>query len=288
MVHLPHPDVTALLAALGDGHCLYEPVRGADGRVEQLIGIYMNPAGRLLRDLTTEEFEGACLLERSRANGNDVAADQYLAVVESGDPMSTVLIGEGDKTYEVMGSCVRLDGRELLAMCFRDVTHELAHRERLETEVDSAQTLSRTDDLTSLPNRRGWQAALGAGLANGQALYLGIADLDRFKDYNDAHGHPAGDVLLQQLARAWSAALPKGCLLARLGGEEFGLLLPGFELGQAESLVEQLRSLVPGGQTASVGLALRRPDEPGAELMRRADEALYVAKRSGRDRVGLA
>jgi predicted signal transduction protein with EAL and GGDEF domain len=108
---------------------------------------------------------------------------------------------------------------------------------------------------------------------------------DRFKAYNDTHGHPAGDRLLQEAVTAWTQVLPADALLARYGGEEFALLLSGVTADDVVRLLRRLRSVTPGGQTFSAGVAVWDPHtEPGTAVAD-ADEALYAAKRAGRDRI---
>jgi diguanylate cyclase (GGDEF)-like protein len=113
-------------------------------------------------------------------------------------------------------------------------------------------------------------------------------DLDHFKAFNDTHGHPTGDLLLRNSVRAWRGHLRAGDLLARYGGEEFVVVLP--EAGDAPSAVraiERVRLATPG-VSASAGVAIWDGREPAAHLIRRADGALYEAKRSGRDCTVLA
>ena len=152
--------------------------------------------------------------------------------------------------------------------------------------------VARTDDLTGLPNRRAWDEALDRELARahreGSSLCIGLADLDRFKVYNDDHGHQAGDRLLKQLAASWGVELRATDTLARYGGEEFALALPGCELADANLLIERLRASTPAGQTCSVGLVIWDGSETAEALFERADKALYVAKRQGRDRIVIA
>jgi len=159
----------------------------------------------------------------------------------------------------------------------------------------TAESLAReagTDPLTGLANRRAWERFLAGVLRtvlDGDAiLTVGILDLDRFKAYNDALGHPAGDALLREAADAWTAhlssAAPAG-LIARLGGEEFAVALPGTPFEAAQALLRELCALVPAGQTASAGVTAAGPGDDARSLMTRADAALYVAKRSGRARV---
>jgi diguanylate cyclase len=153
--------------------------------------------------------------------------------------------------------------------------------------------LAHTDELTGLPNRRAWEQALERELARAareQASFaVAIVDLDRFKAFNDAHGHPRGDELLAECAAAWRPLLRATDLLARIGGEEFGVLLvqPGTDVALA-AVLERVRVATPGAQTCSIGAARWQRGEPGGGLMRRADLALYRAKETGRNRVVVA
>jgi len=166
--------------------------------------------------------------------------------------------------------------------------------------------LSISDPLTGLANRRRFDEALAeewrrAARARGWLSLLTI-DIDQFKQLNDASGHPAGDVCLRAVAQALRS-LPRraGELVARVGGEEFSLLLPGSAPEDAAAFAETLRAAVEGLAyphpssgvsavvTVSCGAASARPDptvEPEA-LPRAADEALYEAKRTGRNRVAV-
>jgi len=109
-----------------------------------------------------------------------------------------------------------------------------------------------------------------------------MVDLDKFKRYNDTHGHQAGDELLAAAATAWRPELRATDTLARYGGEEFALLLPHCDTDTAEAIVARLLGAVPGGQTASCGIAEWDGDESAEALTSRADAALYMAKRGGR------
>lgn len=158
--------------------------------------------------------------------------------------------------------------------------------------LEQLDRLARHDALTGLENRRAFDEELPRELSranrSGRPLSIAMIDLDHFKLYNDAHGHQAGDELLASAARAWSDVLRADDRLVRYGGEEFVLLLPDCELDGALVIAERIRELVPGGQTCSVGVAQWRPGESAESLLRRADDALYDAKRDGRDRVALA
>jgi diguanylate cyclase (GGDEF)-like protein len=150
---------------------------------------------------------------------------------------------------------------------------------------------ARSDALTGLANRRAWLERLSLEMARalrtGSPLSLAVFDLDHFKAYNDKFGHQAGDVILQRTASAWQAQIRETDLLARLGGEEFALLLPDTTLEGGRLIGERLLTAVPEGITASCGLALWR-GEDSTLLYRRADEALYAAKEAGRNRLAVA
>lgn len=160
---------------------------------------------------------------------------------------------------------------------------------RQREELDETLTrMAHTDSLTGLPNRRNWDDQLERELSradrSGAPLCAALLDLDRFKEFNDRHGHRAGDDHLVEVARAWRGRLRTADLIARYGGEEFALILTATALPQAIEVIDLLRGSVPRGQTVSGGVAQWNGSETGAELLERADRALYEAKRAGRDR----
>jgi diguanylate cyclase (GGDEF)-like protein len=149
--------------------------------------------------------------------------------------------------------------------------------------------LARSDGLTGAPNRRTWDHELSraclASREHGSPLHVAMLDFDRFKAFNDAHGHQAGDRLLRETVDAWSATLREDHLLARYGGEEFAVLMPDTALHEAMAGIAALRAVTPEGQTFSAGVAAWDPATDPGTVVAWADEALYRAKRAGRDRV---
>ena len=142
-----------------------------------------------------------------------------------------------------------------------------------------------TDSLTGLPNRRAWDAELERRLRDRRnPIAVAMLDIDRFKQFNDTRGHPAGDRLLRDAAAAWRLEMRAGDFLARLGGEEFGLLITGADIATVQAIVHRLRTRMPEQQTCSAGIALRVEGDTPEALVSRADEALSEAKASGRDR----
>jgi diguanylate cyclase (GGDEF)-like protein len=146
---------------------------------------------------------------------------------------------------------------------------------------------AQTDALTGLPNRRAWDAELQRALAGDVPVVIAMLDFDNFKEFNDTHGHPAGDRLLKETAAAWRDQIRGGDLLARLGGEEFGLLLRDCDPATAVEVTERLRGRVSRGRTCSAGIAVASPGEDPDAVIARADRGLYEAKAGGRDRVHL-
>jgi diguanylate cyclase (GGDEF)-like protein len=145
-----------------------------------------------------------------------------------------------------------------------------------------------TDELTGLPNRRAYDRYLEQTIRAAEPVCVALLDLDLFKSYNDDHGHQAGDLLLKEAAAAWRAELRSTDVLARYGGEEFVVLLLGDDVQAARRVVDRLRVATPREQSCSAGIARRGSGEDAATLLHRADEALYQAKRAGRNRSVIA
>ncbi|MDH0867441.1 GGDEF domain-containing protein [Mitsuaria sp. GD03876] len=202
----------------------------------------------------------------------------------------------------------------------RELQEEIARQHRalqqaersLEAKRRELASMERHDALTGIANRREFDAALRREFKRAQRdqgrLALAILDVDFLKPYNDRHGRAAGDEVLRRLARLLAEHFQRDTdLVARLGGEEFAVLLPGFDAESAQGLMEALREAwralaMPHGAlpddapgegivTISAGLAASQPGHPylsAQALMQAADEALYLAKHMGRDRLCLA
>jgi diguanylate cyclase (GGDEF)-like protein/PAS domain S-box-containing protein len=174
---------------------------------------------------------------------------------------------------------------------------DLTDKRRLEEEL---RRLTVTDELTGLFNHRFFFATLARELESakryGLPLCLIMADLDEFKSFNDRHGHLAGDRVLAACGQALKALVRSTDLACRYGGEEFAVLLPHTEEAEAQAVAERVRLGIhdldlgahgaPGeGISASVGLAVFAPGLATQELVRRADVAMYEAKKQGKNRV---
>jgi diguanylate cyclase (GGDEF)-like protein len=159
---------------------------------------------------------------------------------------------------------------------------------QLDVQTEKVRELAVTDELTGLPNRRAWNTELPRTIERvrrtGDPLTVAIIDIDHFKHFNDAYGHPAGDRLLKEAAAAWQNQLRTADHLARYGGEEFVVMLPDATAQQAREIVDRMRLATPLGQTFSAGIAVWNGETSDA-LTDRADVALYEAKNAGRDRI---
>lgn len=169
--------------------------------------------------------------------------------------------------------------------------------QQLQQALQALERQASTDPLTGVLNRRGLDARMVAlvGLArrSGRPLSLVALDVDHFKRINDTHGHGAGDDVLRRLAASLQARVRRSDVVARIGGEEFVVLLPDTDVPGAQTIAQALLQAVAeqedpvvGRVTISAGVAgLRGPEEEPVTFIARADAALYRAKHEGRNRV---
>ena len=168
-------------------------------------------------------------------------------------------------------------------------------------EIDHARREARTDELTSVANRKALNEKLHLLLDDrkriGEPFVLMLMDLDNFKRINDAHGHPVGDRVLSSVGQQLKEGLREGDFVGRFGGDEFAVLLPMTELSVGVDLAESVRVTVSekasraasrGEQVAvslSIGVVAARASDTAESLLQRADEALYRSKNHGRNQV---
>ncbi len=229
----------------------------------------------------------------------------------------------GDKNKSLAGNVDNLRGsrdkNEILRLLSTVVmqaggiqnTVEASHKDLVETkqalnalqeEMAETRQLLNEDALTGTLNRRGLDQTLTREIARAQrgdgTLSLSMVDLDYFKKINDDFGHEAGDQMLVHFAGLIKSIMRKSDALVRYGGEEFTLILPDtdargahFVLGRLQQLMSKSPLKYEGrhiNTTFSAGVATLRPDENGQVLLRRADEALYIAKNSGRNLIKIS
>jgi len=187
---------------------------------------------------------------------------------------------------------------QILRQANQRLVEEVAARKQLELEL-LAQV--HHDELTGVTNRRRFLELLRQRIRRaeslGTPLSMMILDLDYFKQINDTYGHLRGDEVLKALARICQDHMGEGEVLARIGGEEFALLMPDLDMNDAQKLAEQIRARVWQSPvaladiaihvTVSIGVVQWQSGETQGELLSRADKALQSAKYTGRNRVVL-
>jgi diguanylate cyclase (GGDEF)-like protein len=271
---------------------LYEPT-GVSGtlRSTAAAGIEEPPL-----EIALEENSGAAKAFLSRRSshwneGDDSVAlnlDMWEGVGRPGSMLfEPVFRGEEPTGVLVVGwpGAIRPGGTRATMIAL--LAHEIATAIKRADLLSQLSDMASTDTLTGLPNRRAWETNLEQALLEEESFVLAMLDLDHFKSFNDTQGHPAGDRLLKETAAVWREELRTGDFLARIGGEEFALLLPLCAIDDALMVVERLRLRVPYEQTCSAGVIVGEQGESSEMLMARVDEALYSAKAAGRDRVSL-
>ena len=193
-----------------------------------------------------------------------------------------------------------LDPNELLARATTQIKRK-RYNDRLRRSVRETIELAVTDGLTGLYNRRyldnHMRQLIDRAVARGRPLSICVTDIDRFKSVNDTYGHDAGDEVLRELSRRIRQTVRGADLACRLGGEEFVVVMPETDAAMAEMVAERLRAGIETTPftvaeraltlsiTASLGLATLRSGETPDTFLKRADEALYLAKRTGRNKV---
>ena len=272
-------------------HLYEEYVSELRGDAQRLIG---ENAQRILNDILRHAEEA------------DHRASRY---GESLDQQSARLLDSaGVDVLRNVVSHLQADTRHMRSAVV-DLQGNLAHSrheiETLKRELEHARIEALTDPLTGALNRRGFEMQFSRVLAesesSGSAISLIMIDIDHFKKINDTHGHLFGDKVIRGVAEVLKANVKGKDAIARLGGEEFGVLLPETPLSGAQVLADKIRLMVErgrirrhdgkdevGGITISMGVAEFIPNEDTTAFLNRADQALYCSKENGRNRVSIA
>ena len=259
--------------------------------------LYLLLRGRLhvllgeAQDTIVQMLPGACVGEMSVIDGARVSAP-----VVAAEP-STLLAVDTKRFWRFTERHPAL-ARNLLAIMAQRVRKTNSALQASLRAHEREGQLARLDTLTAAHNRRWLEENLARYLARtprrGAALVVGMFDIDHFKRYNDTWGHAAGDAALKAVSRAVLERIRTDDRLCRYGGEEFCLLLPNTALEMVPKLAQRLLDAIgaaaiqPGNAwpavTVSLGLAAALPDDTPESILRRADQALYRAKREGRNR----
>jgi diguanylate cyclase (GGDEF)-like protein len=188
------------------------------------------------------------------------------------------------KVYSTKPGAVGVNEARVLGLLGNVLGTGLARAELFATMTEHAST----DALTGLANRRSWDDQLTRAIAHAErtheTLSVAVCDVDGLKEINDRGGHAAGDVLLRGIAERWRGDARAADLIARIGGDEFAILLPGADESGAQDVVERLIATLPPGSSVSFGIAEWDLREDAVALMARADLRMYDEKRRGKAR----
>jgi two-component system cell cycle response regulator len=288
--------------------------RGSINRIEGALGagheidIEENPQNALFRaaegdfdlvmlSLDFSGFDGLRLVGQIRS----LERTRHLPILLVTDPEqdARVLRGLdlGANDYVLRSA----DKNEMIARV-RSLVRRKRYADKLRDNVQYSMELALTDPLTGLFNRRYMETHIGTlverSAARGKSLSVLVLDIDYFKSINDTFGHDAGDDVLREFAERLKASIRGIDLACRHGGEEFVVVMPDTDIGVATLVAERIRRRIAGDPfpigrtgktievTISVGIAFRMGPHDGApQMLKRADEALYRAKRDGRNRV---
>ena len=251
-------------------------VEAADG-VEGLVSAERHAPDIVLCDVDMPVLDGIGFLHRFRAH-RELATTPVLLVS-----------GEADVETKVRGFGAGASDYLVKPFAPAELRARVANYLRLKTLQDELVRLATTDMLTGLYNRRAFMQRLEAALAKGGPLSVLLGDVDHFKRVNDTLGHAAGDAVLVRIAETLLAAARREDTVARFGGEEFVVLLPGAKLDEAADIAERLRGAVASNARATMSIGAAAFDARCTEtidaVLARADAAVYRAKAAGRNRV---
>jgi diguanylate cyclase (GGDEF)-like protein/PAS domain S-box-containing protein len=173
-----------------------------------------------------------------------------------------------------------------------DISNRKRRERALETQAARLAVIAATDQLTGLSTRRTWDLAIADRTSRPdidlERFGIALIDLDELKEINDTHGHHSGDQALVAMASALRIVVRDEDLIARIGGDEFAVLIPSVSAQAMLALTERILAALPEKLSASAGVATWDGSESHVELQHRADRALYAAKHAGRGRAYLA
>ena len=259
-------------------------------------GICQEANGAWTRQLgfTPDQMRGKRLLDFTHPDDREQALAEARRLYETGSSaiLETRVQAKDGSWHWLRTSSTFAPDEGLVYARSTDVTELKRVEAEREELLDQVQDMARHDALTGLSNRRALHELMPREMArvrrSRSPLCVALVDIDRFKAYNDTHGHLAGDEVLRACAAAWDSSLRGEDTLVRFGGEEFLVLLPDTSAEEACEIVERLRATTPMGQTCSAGLACWDFVENVDDLLGRADQALYMAKAGGRDQIAEA
>ncbi|MBA3644820.1 MAG: diguanylate cyclase [Gemmatimonadaceae bacterium] len=278
-------------------------VEGANGGEEALAMLKVNPPDLMLLDWMMPKVDGMEVVRRLKADKSlpFIPVIMQTALDSTEHKVEGLDAGADDYITKPI-NFPELDARVKSLLRIKKLQEDLSNREReLEEMNERLHRISQTDALTGIPNRRSLEEKLDEMWAHSQRLHeplsVVMCDIDKFKSVNDTYGHQVGDIVLKDFANLLKDAVREIDRIGRYGGEEFLLLLPGTPLESAVTFADRVREIAKehtfsfeGGtlsRTMSCGVAAwPHPDIRDQDaLLKAADDALYVAKETGRNKV---
>ena len=264
-----------------------------------VLGAYWPRRGNRSTTPSTESTElrdRAEAVRRLLAEAADDMSDHQAKLQQIESALSAAIDGLPPRLLTLMAELVEVN--QQLRRRLSESEEKLADQA---AQIETHCAAARTDPLTRLANRRVFDEELGTLAHRFQrdatVSAVALIDVDHFKRLNDRWGHPAGDAALRRVADMLRRAVGRRGLVARIGGEEFAVLLPRVGLNDAAVSADRIRAAVAADQwsvddhamgvTISVGVAAFEQDDDGPRVLRRADQALYAAKHGGRNAVFL-
>lgn len=250
-----------------------------------------------------EEVQNRPITDLFDAQSKLRSPEHFAKLLQAGrvENFEVVMVRKDGSTFSAVINASTITDAEGQMLISRSTIFDITERKQLEARLDQ---LARTDTLTGLSNRRDFYERAAREMHRSKRHEVPMAvfmlDIDHFKRINDEHGHDGGDLVLQQMAGVCESLLRNVDLLARMGGEEFAVMLPDTSAERAVEVAERLRQavaaltvLLPSGQTvrftASIGIAMCRGADADIDVaLKRADVALYQAKAAGRNQVRVA
>ncbi len=280
-----------------------------------LVDLSLSALIAVLGTLAGWFWRRAAQLSRSTHTGSRSRIDQAEVILARLHDLAAGVaadVGEHSSQVEAINNQLTADDSNDAAVVVNAVSQLLAANSQMQQQLDSAEEqlrlqaeeiksqteAARTDALTGLANRRVFDDKIAALTRRfqdqGTPFAISILDIDHFKKFNDAHGHQVGDLVLQHAAKVYVDAVPSADIVTRFGGEEFAVIHPATSLEEASRRADAIRKALDDSRlshdgkelhvTASLGVALVASGEKSAELIERADAALYAAKEGGRNR----
>jgi diguanylate cyclase (GGDEF)-like protein len=274
-----------------EGFAIWKPIRAQDQSIEDFTLLLINKTGAQAVGLPQKELTGKILSDIVGDGEPKTLNDLFEKALNLGHSVKELVTYQPNQGPQgVFENSVVPFGKDLVFATFRDVTDQAREQTRL-------LWLSEHDYLTGLPNRSKLQEALtrNAYLDDSSGLLTGFAfiDIDYFKKVNDTYGHDVGDAVLVNFAKRIRHSLPESAMVARISGDEFGVLLHSIENeGQLSDLMTEVFSAMARpfkrdeleiSITCSAGCVLTDGSLPPEEIMRLADKVMYRAKHQGRN-----